>query len=76
LDDQANSSTVNPRAQAHFWVEIRSPFRLIPRWTRLCRPLDLLCLYHERIEALVREQAGVKFDRMAEPGKLVLVAAR
>jgi hypothetical protein len=41
-----------------------------------CRPLDLLCLYHERIEALVREQAGVKFDRMAEPGKLVLVAAR
>jgi integrase len=40
------------------------------------RPLDLLRLHHERIEAWVLEQAGVKFDRMAESGKLVLVAAR
>jgi len=34
------------------------------------RPLDLLRLHHERIEAWVLEQAGVKFDREAEPGKL------
>jgi len=37
------------------------------------RPLDLLRLHHERIEAWVLEQAGVKFDRDAEPGKLRMV---
>lgn len=39
------------------------------------RPLDLLRLHHERIEAWVLEQAGVKFDPKTEPGKLALVAA-
>ncbi|MBS0465721.1 MAG: integrase family protein [Proteobacteria bacterium] len=34
------------------------------------RPLDLLRLHHERIEAWILEQAGVKFDAQAEPGKL------
>jgi integrase len=34
------------------------------------RPLDLLRLHHERIEAWVLEQAGVQFDPKAEPGKL------
>ncbi len=38
------------------------------------RPLDLLRLHHERIEAWVLEQAGVSFDRTAEPGKLRVVA--
>ena len=38
------------------------------------RPLDLLRLHHERIEAWILEQAGVKFDRDAEPGKLRAVA--
>ena len=38
------------------------------------RPLDLLRLHHEKIEAWVLEQAGVKFDRKAEPGKLTLAA--
>lgn len=38
------------------------------------RPLDLLRLHHEKIEAWVLEQAGVTFDRKAEPGKLALVA--
>ena len=38
------------------------------------RPLDLLRLHHEKIEAWVLEQAGVKFDCAAEPGKLALVA--
>jgi integrase len=37
------------------------------------RPLDLLRLHHEKIEAWVLEQAGVKFDRAIEPGKLALV---
>jgi integrase len=37
------------------------------------RPLDLLRLHHEKIEAWVLEQAGVKFDSKAEPGKLTLV---
>lgn len=36
------------------------------------RPLDLLRLHHERIEAWILEQAGVQFDRKTEPGKLVL----
>jgi hypothetical protein len=39
------------------------------------RPLDLLRLHHERIEIWILEQAGVKFDPKAAPGKLALVAA-
>jgi integrase len=39
------------------------------------RPLDLLRLHHERIEAWVLEQAGIAFDAKAEPGKLRVVAA-
>lgn len=38
------------------------------------RPLDLLRLHHERIEAWVLEQAGIKFDAQAEPAKLRAVA--
>ena len=38
------------------------------------RPLDLLRIHHERIEAFILEQAGVTFDRAAVPGKLALVA--
>lgn len=38
------------------------------------RPLDLLRVHHERIEAWILEQAGVQFDRNATPGKLALVA--
>ncbi len=38
------------------------------------RPLDLLRLHHERIEAWMLEQAGVQFDRAAEPGRLRVVA--
>ena len=34
------------------------------------RPLDLLRVHHERIEAWVLEQAGIVFDAKAEPGKL------
>ncbi|AEB85509.1 tyrosine-type recombinase/integrase [Alicycliphilus denitrificans] len=34
------------------------------------RPLDLLRLHHERLEAWILEQAGVQFDAQAEPGKL------
>jgi len=34
------------------------------------RPLDLLRLHHERIEAWILEQAGVQFDASKEPGKL------
>lgn len=34
------------------------------------RPLDLLRLHHEKLEAWILEQAGVKFDASAEPGKL------
>ena len=34
------------------------------------RPLDLLRLHHEKFEAWILEQAGVKFDAQAEPGKL------
>ena len=39
------------------------------------RPLDLLRVHHERIEAWVLEQAGVQFDRASEPGRLRVVAA-
>jgi len=38
------------------------------------RPLDLLRVHHEKIEAWILEQAGVKFDTKAEPGKLRVVA--
>ncbi len=34
------------------------------------RPLDLLRVHHERIEAWILEQAGIAFDATAEPGKL------
>lgn len=37
------------------------------------RPLDLLRLHHERIEAWILEQAGVQFDAQAEPGMLRVV---
>lgn len=39
------------------------------------RPLDLLRIHHERIEAWILEQAGVQFDAQAEPGKLRVVQA-
>jgi integrase len=38
------------------------------------RPLELLALHHERIEAWILEQAGIVFDAQAEPGKLRVVA--
>lgn len=38
------------------------------------RPLDLLRVHHEKIEAWILEQAGVTFDTKAEPGKLRVVA--
>lgn len=38
------------------------------------RPLDLLRVHHERLEAWILEQAGVQFDAQAEPGKLRVVA--
>jgi integrase len=38
------------------------------------RPLELLALHHEKIEAWILEQAGVTFDAKAVPGKLALVA--
>ncbi|SDM48478.1 Site-specific recombinase XerD [Oryzisolibacter propanilivorax] len=34
------------------------------------RPLDLLRLHHERLEAWILEQAGVQFDAAQQPGKL------
>ena len=40
------------------------------------RPLDLLRLHHERIEAWVLEQAGIEFDPKAEPGMLRVVAGK
>jgi len=39
------------------------------------RPVDLLRVWHNKIEAFILEQAGVTFDRAATPGKLALVAA-
>jgi integrase len=39
------------------------------------RPLELLRVHHERIEAWLLEQAGVSFDRTTEPSKLRVVAA-
>lgn len=38
------------------------------------RPLDLLRVHHEKIEAWILEQAGVSFVATVEPGKLALVA--
>ena len=38
------------------------------------RPLDLLRVHHERIEAWIREQAGIVFDAKAAPGALRVVA--
>jgi integrase len=39
------------------------------------RPLDLLRVHHERIEAWILEQAGITFDPKAVPGKLRVVSA-
>lgn len=38
------------------------------------RPLDLLRIHHERIEAWILEQAGVQFDAQAEPARLRAVS--
>ena len=38
------------------------------------RPLELLRLHHEKIEAWILEEAGVTFDAKATPGKLRTVA--
>ena len=38
------------------------------------RPLELLRLHHEKIEAWILEQAGIVFDAKAESGKLCAVA--
>jgi integrase len=38
------------------------------------RPLELLRVHHEKIEAWILVQAGIKFDAKAEPGKLRVVA--
>lgn len=38
------------------------------------RPLDLLRLHHNRIEAWILEQAGVPFDAKPEPGHMRVVA--
>lgn len=38
------------------------------------RPLDLLRVWHAKIEAWILEQGGVTFDPKAEPAKLQLVA--
>jgi integrase len=39
------------------------------------RPLELLRLHHEKIEAWIIEQAGVTFDAQAAPGALLVVQA-
>lgn len=38
------------------------------------RPLELLRVHHERIEAWMLEQAGIVFDAQAAPGALRVVA--
>jgi hypothetical protein len=38
------------------------------------RPLDLLRVHHERIEAWILEQASVQFAAQATPGALRVVA--
>lgn len=37
------------------------------------RPVDLLRVWHQKIEAWMLEQAGVQFEATAQPGKLALV---
>jgi hypothetical protein len=37
------------------------------------RPLDLLRVHHEKIEAWIMDQAGVTFDAKAAPSTLRLV---
>ena len=37
------------------------------------RPLELLRVHHEKIEAWILEQAGIVFDAKAEPAKLRMV---
>jgi integrase len=39
------------------------------------RPLELLRVHHERIEAWMLEHAGVQFDALAEPGRLRVATA-
>ena len=39
------------------------------------RPLDLLRVHHEKIEAWILEQAGIVFDAKAAPGALRVVVA-
>jgi len=39
------------------------------------RPLELLAIHHEKIEAWILEQAGIVFDAKAAPGALRVVAA-
>ena len=38
------------------------------------RPLELLRVHHERIEAWILEQAGIVFDAKSAPGALRVVA--
>jgi integrase len=38
------------------------------------RPLELLALHHNRIEAWILEQAGIVFDAKAAPGALQVVS--
>jgi len=38
------------------------------------RPLELLALHHERIEAWILEQAGIAFDRVSPPKQLRAVS--
>ena len=40
------------------------------------RPLDLLRLHHEKIEAWILEQAGIVFDAQAAPGALRVVTGK
>ena len=42
--------------------------------TYIRRPLNLLRVHHERIEAWILEQAGVQFDATTAPGALRAVA--
>ena len=37
------------------------------------RPLDLLRVHHEKIEAWILEQAGIVIDPKVKPGKLRVV---
>jgi integrase len=39
------------------------------------RPLDLLRVHHEKIEAWILEQAGIVFDAKAAPGALRVVSS-